>query len=97
MTDPAVVIASLGEVDRAKNEAKDYADKIINELDINIQQAITEAVKTAVRDARRKIIHQAPPAFLTRTSTLMSAGRGRNGFTPVKIKQSGWQKLTAQT
>ncbi|RSK94128.1 phage tail protein, partial [Klebsiella pneumoniae] len=51
MTDPAVVIASLGEVNRAKNEAKDYADKIINELDINIQQAITEAVKTAVRDA----------------------------------------------
>ncbi|HFE6825743.1 TPA: phage tail protein [Klebsiella pneumoniae] len=51
MTDPAVVIASLGEVDRAKNEAKDYADKIINELDINIQQAITEAVTTAVRDA----------------------------------------------
>ncbi|WP_213707287.1 phage tail protein [Klebsiella aerogenes] len=51
MTDPAVVIASLGEVDRAKNEAKDYADKILNELDINIQQAITEAVKTAVRDA----------------------------------------------
>ncbi|HBW8848662.1 TPA: phage tail protein [Klebsiella pneumoniae] len=51
VTDPAVVIASLGEVNRAKNEAKDYADKIINELDINIQQAITEAVKTAVRDA----------------------------------------------
>ncbi|HBQ3914877.1 TPA: phage tail protein [Klebsiella pneumoniae] len=51
MTDPAVVIASLGEVDRAKNEAKDYADKILNELDINIQQAITEAIKTAVRDA----------------------------------------------
>lgn len=51
MTDPAVVIASLGEVARAKNEAKDYADKILNELDINIQQAITEAVKTAVRDA----------------------------------------------
>ncbi|HHM2083603.1 phage tail protein [Klebsiella pneumoniae] len=51
MTDPAVVIASLGEVVRAKNEAKDYADKILNELDINIQQAITEAVKTAVRDA----------------------------------------------
>ena len=51
MTDPAVVIASLGEVNRAKDEAKDYADKILNELDINIQQAITEAVKTAVRDA----------------------------------------------
>lgn len=51
MTDPAVVVASLGEVDRAKNEAKDYADKILNELDINIQQAITEAVKTAVRNA----------------------------------------------
>lgn len=51
MTDLAVVVASLGEVDRAKNEAKDYADKILNELDINIQQAITEAVKTAVRNA----------------------------------------------
>lgn len=51
MTDPAVVIASLGEVNRAKDEAKDYADKILNELDINIQQAITGAVKTAVRDA----------------------------------------------
>ncbi|HDU1489970.1 TPA: phage tail protein [Klebsiella pneumoniae] len=51
MTDPAVVIASLGEVNRAKNEAKDYADEILTELDINIQQAITEAVKTAVRNA----------------------------------------------
>ncbi|MDW7351409.1 phage tail protein, partial [Klebsiella pneumoniae] len=51
MTDPAVVIASLGEVNQAKNEAKDYADEILNELDINIQQAITEAVKTAVRNA----------------------------------------------
>uniref|UniRef100_UPI0024424CFE phage tail-collar fiber domain-containing protein n=1 Tax=Klebsiella variicola TaxID=244366 RepID=UPI0024424CFE len=51
MTDPAVVIASLGEVNRAKDEAKDYADEILTELDINIQQAITEAVKTAVRNA----------------------------------------------
>lgn len=91
MTDPAVVIASLGEVDRAKNEAKDYADKIINELDINIQQAITEAVKTAVRDAWEEDNPPGTTRFLTRTSTLMSAGRGRNGFTPVKIKQSGWQ------
>lgn len=51
ITDPTVIIASVDEVNRAKNEAKDYADEIVGELDTNIQQAIAAAVKSAVSDA----------------------------------------------
>ncbi|HBR5679000.1 TPA: phage tail protein, partial [Klebsiella pneumoniae] len=46
ITDPTVIIASVDEVNRAKNEAKDYADEIVGELETNIQQAIADAVKT---------------------------------------------------
>lgn len=51
ITDPMVILASVDEVNRAKNEAKDYADEIVGELDTNIQQAIADAVKTAVSNA----------------------------------------------
>ncbi|MFL3339460.1 phage tail protein [Klebsiella oxytoca] len=50
MTDPAVIIASVGEVERAKNEAKDYADQVVGQLDTDIQQAITAAITAAKRD-----------------------------------------------
>ncbi|MEB4700638.1 phage tail protein [Klebsiella quasipneumoniae] len=49
-TDPTVIIASVDEVDRAKNEAKDYADKIAGQLDMDIQQVIADAIKAAKRD-----------------------------------------------
>ncbi|MDP1287974.1 phage tail protein, partial [Klebsiella pneumoniae] len=39
------------DVEKAKNEAKDYADKVVGDLDTNIQQAIADAVKAAVSDA----------------------------------------------
>lgn len=51
MTDPTVIIASVDEVARAKNEAKDYTDEVLGDLDKNIKQIIAEAVKTAVSDA----------------------------------------------
>lgn len=51
IADPTVIIASVNEVNRAKNEAKDYADKVVGDLDTNIQQAIADAVKSAVNDA----------------------------------------------
>ncbi|EPI3593484.1 phage tail protein [Klebsiella pneumoniae] len=51
MTDPTVMIASVDEVERAKNEAKDYTDEVLGDLDTNIKQIIAEAVKTAVSDA----------------------------------------------
>ncbi|HED4208009.1 TPA: phage tail protein [Klebsiella pneumoniae] len=49
--DPTVIIATIDELDKAKDEAKDYADNVVGKLDTDIKQAITEAVKTAVRDA----------------------------------------------
>ncbi|MGK1713457.1 phage tail protein, partial [Klebsiella pneumoniae] len=49
--DPTVIIASVDEVNRAKIEAKDYADEVAGQLDNDIQKAIAEAIKTAVRDA----------------------------------------------
>ena len=49
-TDPTVIIASVEEVERAKNEAKDYADKIAGQLDTDIQQVIADAITAAKRD-----------------------------------------------
>lgn len=49
-TDPTVIIASMEEVTRAKNEAKDYADKIAGQLDTDIQQVIADAITAAKRD-----------------------------------------------
>ncbi|EIX9615020.1 phage tail protein [Klebsiella pneumoniae] len=49
-TDPTVIIASMEEVLRAKNEAKDYADHVAGELDTNIQQVIADAITAAKRD-----------------------------------------------
>ncbi|WP_163585642.1 phage tail protein [Klebsiella michiganensis] len=48
--DPAVIIASVAEVERAKNEAKDYADKIAGQLDTDIQKVIADAITAAKRD-----------------------------------------------
>ena len=49
-TDPTVIIATVEEVERAKNEAKDYADKIAGQLDTDIQQVIADAITAAKRD-----------------------------------------------
>ncbi|APB52155.1 phage tail protein [Klebsiella pneumoniae] len=49
--DLSLVMASAEDVEKAKNEAKDYADKVVGDLDTNIQQAIANAVKSAVSDA----------------------------------------------
>ncbi|HBV7330930.1 TPA: phage tail protein, partial [Klebsiella pneumoniae] len=49
--DPSVILATVEQVNKAKAEAKDYADKVTGDLDTNIQQAIADAVKSAVRDA----------------------------------------------
>ena len=48
--DPSVIIATVEEVNRAKAAAKDYTDEVAGSLDINIQQAITEAIEAARRD-----------------------------------------------
>ncbi|HIH9465110.1 TPA: phage tail protein [Klebsiella variicola subsp. variicola] len=50
MTDPTVVLASVDEVNRAKNEAKDYADQVAGQLDTDIQQVIADAITAAKRD-----------------------------------------------
>lgn len=51
IADTSVILATADEVNKAKDEAKDYADKIIGELDSNIKDAISSAVAAAVRDA----------------------------------------------
>ncbi|MBI6129170.1 phage tail protein [Serratia marcescens] len=49
--DPSVVIATQQDVTAAKNEAKDYTDDALTELDESIKNAIADAVKGAIRDA----------------------------------------------
>lgn len=51
ITDPSVILATVDEVSRAKNEVKDYTDQVVSELDKNTQKAIAAAVKKAVDDA----------------------------------------------
>lgn len=48
--DPTVIIASVAEVERAKNEAKDYADNVAGQLETDIQQVIAVAIAAAKRD-----------------------------------------------
>ncbi|HBV4574707.1 phage tail protein [Klebsiella pneumoniae] len=48
--DPTVILATVAEVNRAAGEVKDYADKIVGDLDTDIQQAISDAITTAKRD-----------------------------------------------
>lgn len=96
-TDPSVILATLEEVTRAKDEAKDYTDELIGGLEESIQKAIADAAKKAVSDAWEQDNPVGTTRFFNQNLNRMSAGRGRNGYTPVKIKRSGWQKQTAQT
>ncbi|SSF98272.1 Tail fiber protein [Klebsiella pneumoniae] len=48
--DPSVILATVEEVNKAKAEAKDYTDEVAGALDIDIQQAIADAIATARRD-----------------------------------------------
>lgn len=48
--DPSVILATVDEVDKAKNEAKDYADQVVGDLDTSIQQVIADAITAARRD-----------------------------------------------
>ncbi len=50
IADPSVILATVREVEKAESGAKDYADEIVGELDISIQQAITDAITVARRD-----------------------------------------------
>lgn len=48
--DPSVILATADEVNKAKNEAKDYADQLVGDLDTSIQQVIADAITAARRD-----------------------------------------------
>lgn len=51
ITDPSVIIASVEEVNRAKADAKDYADEVASELEKGLQKDIKDAVAQALKDA----------------------------------------------
>ncbi|AYJ92107.1 TPA: phage tail protein [Klebsiella pneumoniae] len=48
--DPSVILATVEELNKAKAEAKDYADDVASSLDTDIQQAIADAITAAKRD-----------------------------------------------
>ncbi|HFF6728970.1 phage tail protein [Klebsiella pneumoniae] len=50
IADPSTIIATQGEVNRAKDEAKDYTDQVVGDLDTSIQQVIADAITAARRD-----------------------------------------------
>ncbi|WP_172606679.1 phage tail protein, partial [Pantoea coffeiphila] len=47
MTDPSVILATLSELNRARDDAKDYADEVAGELDASLKTLISEAVSEA--------------------------------------------------
>ncbi|MBU9734286.1 phage tail protein [Klebsiella sp. JB_Kp010] len=48
--DPTVILATVDEVNKAKDEAKDYTDQVVGDLDTSIQQFIAKAITAARRD-----------------------------------------------
>ncbi|EPQ1164945.1 phage tail protein [Klebsiella pneumoniae] len=48
--DPSVILATVDEVNKAKDEAKDYTDQVVGDLDTSIQQVIADAITAARRD-----------------------------------------------
>lgn len=48
--DPSVILATAEEVRKARDEAKDYTDKVAGSLNTDIQQAIYDAITAAKRD-----------------------------------------------
>ncbi|HIG2985003.1 TPA: phage tail protein [Klebsiella pneumoniae] len=48
--DPSVILATVDEVNKVKNEAKDYTDQVVDDLDTSIQQVIADAITAARRD-----------------------------------------------
>ncbi|MRL73695.1 phage tail protein [Klebsiella pneumoniae] len=50
ITDPCIILATVSEVERAKNDVKDYTDKIVGQLDTDIQQVIADAITEAKRN-----------------------------------------------
>ena len=50
IADPSVILATVEEVRRAGNNAKDYADDIVSTLENETREAIASAVSTAIRD-----------------------------------------------
>ncbi|EPC6228746.1 phage tail protein [Klebsiella pneumoniae] len=50
ITDPCIILATVSEVERAKNDVKDYTDKIAGQLDTDIRQVIADAITEAKRN-----------------------------------------------
>lgn len=48
--DPSVILATADEVGKARDEAKDYTDQVVGDLDTSIQQDIADAITAARRD-----------------------------------------------
>ncbi|HIF7378307.1 phage tail protein [Klebsiella pneumoniae] len=48
--DPSVILAKVDEVNKARDEAKDYTDQVVGDLDTSIQQVIADAITAARRD-----------------------------------------------
>ena len=48
--DPSVILATVDEVNKARDEVKDYTDQIVGDLDTSIQQVIADAITAARRD-----------------------------------------------
>ncbi|MDK6954739.1 phage tail protein, partial [Klebsiella pneumoniae] len=42
--DPSVILATVDEVNKARDEAKDYTDQVAGDLDTSIQQVIADAI-----------------------------------------------------
>ncbi len=48
--DPSVILATVDEVNKARDEAKDYTDQVAGDLDTSIQKVIADAITAARRD-----------------------------------------------
>lgn len=64
--DATVILASVEELERAKNDAKDYTDGAVGKLNQDLSEAVSEAIQAAITQAKRDFWEEENPVGTVR-------------------------------
>lgn len=97
IADPSVILATVEEVRRAGNNAKDYADDIVSTLENETRRPSPQRSAPPFVISGKRKTPSARSGFTASMLIRMSATRGQRGRIPVRTEPSGWQKRTVRT
>ncbi|MBM6479722.1 phage tail protein [Raoultella ornithinolytica] len=64
--DATVILVSVEELERAKNDAKDYTDDAVGKLNQDLSEAVSEAIQAAITQAKRDFWEEENPVGTVR-------------------------------